>query len=341
MAQDCPANKGFSMHILITGGTGFIGSRLALACLAQGDRVTVLGLENTPAEATNLALIEAQGGAVAVVSVTDRQQLTALLPGIDLVYHLAAAQHEANVPDQHFWEVNVAGTKNVIEASIAAGVKRFIHASTIGVYGSAAAGYLDEGSPLQPDNIYGLTKLEGEKLVRSYQDKIPIVIIRISETYGPGDLRLLKLFKAVQKRLFLMIGNGQNMHHPIYIDDLISGLFLAARAEKAVGQTLVLSGKEPISTRDMVQAIAQELGTSLPKVRAPLPMVLALAVVLETICRPLGIQPPLHRRRMDFFRKSFMFRQESARDHLGFMAQHSFKEGVAELAKWYTQMGYL
>jgi nucleoside-diphosphate-sugar epimerase len=329
------------MHILITGGTGFIGSRLALACLAQGDRVTVLGLENTPAEATNLALVEAQGGTVAVASVTDRQRLADLLVGIDLVYHLAAAQHEANVPDQYFWDVNVAGTKNVIEASIAAGVKRFIHGSTIGVYGSAAAGYLDECSPLQPDNIYGLTKLEGEKLVRSYQDKVPIVIIRIAETYGPGDLRLLKLFKAIQKRLFLMIGNGQNMHHLIYIDDLISGLSLAARAEQAVGQTLVLSGKEPISTHDMVQTIAQQLGTSLPKVRAPLPLFLALAIILETLCRPMGIQPPLHRRRMDFFLKSFMFRQECARDCLGFVAQYSFIEGVAEVAKWYTQMGYL
>ena len=329
------------MHILITGGTGFIGSRLALACLAQGDRVTVLGQKNTSAEAANLASIEAQGGAVAVGSVTDRERLAALLPGIDLVYHLAAAQHEANVPDRHFWDVNVTGTKNVIEASVAAGVKRFIHGSTIGVYGSAAAGYLDEGSPLQPDNIYGLTKLEGEKLVRSYQDKIPIVIIRISETYGPGDLRLLKLFKAIQKRLFVMIGNGQNMHHPIYVDDLIGGLFLAARAERAVGQTFVLSGNEPISTRDMVQIIAQGLGTNLPRVRAPLPAFLAFAVVLEALCRPLGIQPPLHRRRMDFFRKNFVFRQDSARDHLGFVAQHSFKEGVAEVAKWYTRMGYL
>lgn len=329
------------MHILITGGTGFIGSRLALAYLAQGERVTVLGLENTPAEASNRALLEGQGGTVAVGPVTDRQRLADLLPGVDLVYHLAAAQHEANVPDQHFWDVNVAGTNNVIEASIAAGVKRFVHGSTIGVYGSAAAGYLDEGSPLQPDNIYGLTKLEGEKLVRAYQDKVPIVIIRISETYGPGDLRLLKLFKAIHKRLFLMIGDGQNMHHPIYIDDLIGGLFLAARADKAIGQTLVLSGKEPVSTRDMVQVIAQELGTSLPKVRAPLPMFLAFAMILETLCRPLGIQPPLHRRRMDFFRKSFVFRQERARDHLGFVAQHSFKEGVAEVAKWYTQMGYL
>jgi nucleoside-diphosphate-sugar epimerase len=329
------------MHILITGGTGFIGSRLALACLAQGDRVTALGLRNTPAEATNLVLIEAQGGTVAVGSVSDRKRLAALLSGVDFVYHLAAAQHEANVPDQHFWEVNVAGTKNVIEASVTAGVKRFIHGSTIGVYGAAAAGYLDEESPLQPDNIYGLTKLEGENLVRTYQDKLPIVIIRISETYGPGDLRLLKLFKAVRKRLFVMIGNGQNMHHPIYIDDLISGLFLAARAEKAVGQTFVLSGKEPISTRDMAQAIAQVLGTNLPRIRAPLPVFLALATILEAFCRPLGIQPPLHRRRMDFFQKSFMFRQDGARDLLGFVAQYSFVKGVAEVAKWYTEMGYL
>jgi nucleoside-diphosphate-sugar epimerase len=329
------------MNILITGGTGFIGSRLALSCLAKGDRVTVLGLENTPAEAANCRLLEEQGSTIASVSVTDRERIFALLPGIDLVYHLAAAQHEANVPDQHFWDVNVTGTKNVIEASINAGVRRFIHGSTIGVYGSAAAGYLNEGSPLQPDNIYGLTKLEAEKLVHSYQDKLPIVIIRISETYGPGDLRLLKLFKAIQKRLFLMIGSGRNMHHPIYVDDLVGGLIFAARAEKAVGQTFVLSGKEPISTRDMVQVIAEELGTSLPKVCAPLPLFLALAMLVEALCRPVGIQPPLHRRRMDFFRKSFMFRQEKARDYLGFTAQHGFKEGVAEAAKWYTQMGYL
>jgi dihydroflavonol-4-reductase len=304
------------MQVLITGGTGFIGSRLALAYLAKGDGVTVLGQENTAAEAANRRMLEARGARVALGSVTDRPQLFAALVGIDLVYHLAAVQHEANVPDQHFWHVNVTGTKNTLDASVSAGVQRFVHGSTIGVYGSASAGYLDERSPLKPDNIYGQTKSEGENLVRMYTDRLPTVIIRISETYGPGDLRLLKLFKAIQKKVFFMIGNGRNWHHPIYIDDLVGGLSLAATAEKAVGKTFILAGKEPISTHDMVCSIAKALGTSIPRVRAPMAMVLAGATTLERICRPLGIQPPLHRRRLDFFRKSFRFHQEEYADGL-------------------------
>jgi nucleoside-diphosphate-sugar epimerase len=329
------------MNILITGGTGFIGSRLALACLARGDHVTVLGLENTPAEAANCRLLKEQGSTMALVSVTDRERLFALLPGTDVVYHLAAAQHEANVSDQWFWDVNVTGTKNILEASASAGVRRFIHAGTIGVYGAARAEYLDEESPLQPHNIYSRTKLEGENLARSYQDKLPVVIIRISETYGPGDLRLLKLFKAIHKRLFFMIGSGHNMHHLTYIDDLIEGLFLAASVEKAVGETFVVSGKEALSTRDMVSVIAGELGRSVPKVGAPLSLFLALATTVEALCWPVGIQPPLHRRRMDFFINNYVFRQEKTRGLLGFVAKHSFKEGVAIAARWYTQMGYL
>lgn len=329
------------MKVLITGGTGFIGSRLALKYLEKGEPVTVLGLENTAAEAANRKLIEAYGGEVALVSVTDRDRLSPLVHGVDLVYHLAAAQHEANVPDQYFWDVNVSGTKHLVEASLDAGVKRFIHGSTIGVYGSAVAERLDEQSPLRPDNIYGVTKLAGERLVQSYQERLPVVIVRISETYGPGDLRLLKLFKAIHKHVFLMIGDGRNMHHPIFIDDLIEGLFLAATADNAVGKTFVLAGKEAISTNDMVKIIAAELGTRVPRVRVPLAVFLALTVIVEATCRPLHIRPPLHRRRMDFFRKSFMFQQEAALKQLGFMPTYGFREGVAAVRKWQNHMGYL
>jgi nucleoside-diphosphate-sugar epimerase len=334
-------SKGIAVHVLITGGTGFIGSRLALACLAKQQCVSVLGQANTTAEAANQRLLEARGASVSLASVTDRQSVFASLPGVDLVYHLAAAQHETNVPDQQFWDVNVTGTQNVLDASISAGVQRFVHGSTIGVYGSAGVGYLDERSPLRPDNIYGLTKAEGEKLVRAFDHRLPTVIIRLSETYGPGDLRLLKLFKAIQKGLFFMVGSGRNWHQPIYVDDLIGGLQLAASAENAVGKTIVLAGKEPLSSNDMVRSIADEMGTGVPSVRAPLPLCLAIAVVMEILCRPVGLRPPLHRRRMDFFRKSFRFRHEEALKHLGFVAKYNFREGIAEVAKWYRRIGYL
>jgi dihydroflavonol-4-reductase len=329
------------MEVLITGGTGFIGSRLALRCLDKGYAVRVLGQENTVAEGENKRLIEASGAKVTVASVTQQECLGELLRGVDLVYHLAAAQHEANVPDQRFWKVNVTGTKNILEASVNAGVKRFIYGSTIGVYGSALQGRLDEQSPVHPDNIYGITKLEGEKLVLSFLERLAVVIIRIAETYGPGDRRLLKLFKGIRKKVFFIIGSGRNIHHPIYIDDLIEGLLLAATGAEAVGQTFVLAGKEPLTTAVMVETIAKQLGTRIPAVHLPLAVFLVAAVMMEKICPPIGIQPPLHRRRLDFFSKDFLFSQERCKSILGFAPQVNFEQGVAETAKWYSERGDL
>jgi len=327
------------MRILITGGTGFIGSRLALDCLEKGDFVRVLGQVNTEAETENRRLVESKGARVLLGSVTETEKVAEAVMDIDVVYHLAAAQHEANVPDQRFWDVNVTGTKNLLAASVQAGVKRFVHGSTIGVYGSGREGVLNEESPLKPENIYGVTKLEAEKAVLSFRDKIPLVIIRISETYGPGDRRLLKLFKAIKKKAFLMIGKGENWHHPIYIDDLIMGLTLAARSQNAVGRVFVLAGKEPVTTRQMVQEISAALGTSVTQISVPLGPFVILAAAMETLLRPIGIQPPLHRRRLDFFRKSFSFSPDESSRRLGFVPQCSFRQGVEKTLRWYSEIG--
>jgi nucleoside-diphosphate-sugar epimerase len=328
------------MRVLITGGTGFIGSRLALKCLEKNDEVRILAQENTDAEIENRKLIEKAGAAIISGTVTDKVKVAESVQGIDIVYHLAAIQHEMNIPDKVFWDVNVTGTKNVLEASVESGVKRFVHGSTIGVYGSME-GEINEGSPCNPDNVYGITKLEGERLAFSFREKVPLVIIRISEVYGPADRRLLKLFNGIKKNVFFVIGSGNNLHHLIYVDDLIKGFFLAAENEKELGQVFVLSGKNPITTGEMVKTIADELGVSLPKVRLPLMPFLLAATVMEATLRPLGIQPPLHRRRMDFFRKSFNFSPKKSREILGFEPDYSFRQGVTQTIKWYEAHGLL
>ncbi|HZW37246.1 MAG: NAD-dependent epimerase/dehydratase family protein [Deltaproteobacteria bacterium] len=329
------------MKVLITGGTGFIGSRLALRCLEDGHSVRILGRENTPAESANRKLVEEKGAEVFLSSVTDREMLPGLLKGIDVVHHLAAAQHEVNIPDRRFWDVNVTGTANLLDASVNAGVKRFVHGSTIGVYGSSMEGLLDENSPLRPDNIYGKTKLEGEKAALSFREKLPVVIIRIPETYGPGDRRLLKLFKAIRQGIFFMIGDGNNLHHLIYIDDLIEAFFRAAEKPDAIGNLFVVAGRDAVTTNEMVAAIGRQVGGKPLGLRAPLPLFAGLAVILEMAFRPLGIQPPLHPRRMDFFRKSFSFSQEKAEKTLGFRPTVPFEEGASRTAAWYRSMGYL
>lgn len=176
--------------VLITGGTGFIGSRLALACAERGEDVRVFAQRNTLAERQNCQQLDQHGIIIVEGSVTDPGAVARACEAVDVIYHLAAAQHEANVPDKHYYDVNVQGTRNMLEAAVEAGVHRFVHGSTIGVYGISNNGPVRDDSPLQPDNIYGITKLEGEKVVRQFFDKLPIAIVRISETYGPGDRRL-------------------------------------------------------------------------------------------------------------------------------------------------------
>jgi dihydroflavonol-4-reductase len=328
------------MKILITGGTGFIGSRLALRCPKRNYSVKVLGLENTPAESWNDKELKINGIETAHVNVTDREGIFRELQDIDIVYHLAAAQHEINVPDQHFYNVNVEGTKNLLDASVANGVKRFVHGSTIGVYGTVA-GQINENTPCKPENIYGVTKLEGEKLVMSFQNKIPVTVIRIPEVYGPGDRRLLKLFKIIQKNRFFMIGNGKNYHHLIYIDDLIDGFFLAAEKDDAVGKVFLVAGEKPVTTNEMVDIIARHLRAKGSMFRVPLGPAYLVAAIMENVLQPLGIQPPLHRRRMDFFKKSFDLSWKNANEILGYHPKISFSDGVRHTANWYVSMGFI
>ncbi len=326
---------------LITGGTGFIGSRLALACAERGEIVRVLAQTNTPAERQNCRELQQSGVTIIEGSVTDPDAVRRACDSVDVIYHLAAAQHEANVPDKHYYDVNVEGTRNILEAAAASGVMRFVHGSTIGVYGISNNGPVHDDSPLQPDNIYGITKCEGEKVVRQFLDKIPIAIVRISETYGPGDRRLLKLFDGIQKRRFLKIGDGRNLHHLVYIDDLIEGLRLVATEEAAVGNTFVLAGPEAVSTEEMIQCICDATKVNMPRLRIPLRPLMTTASMMERLLRPLGIQPPLHRRRMNFFVKSFQFRCDNARHLLGYEPRIGVEEGIRRTREWYQQMNLL
>jgi nucleoside-diphosphate-sugar epimerase len=138
-----------------------------------------------------------------------------------------------------------------------------------------------------------------------------------------------------------MIGPGTNRHHLIYIDDLCDALLTAASAPKAEGEIFVLAGKDIVTTNEMVAIIAAKLNVKTRSFHAPLTPFMALATVLEKTLRPLNMQPPLHRRRLDFFKKSFAFSQDKTRNVLGFNPRVSFREGVSATADWYREMAYL
>ncbi len=329
------------MKICITGATGFIGSRLSQKLKDDGHDVVAIGMVNNAVEQGRRDQLEKTGVLFSEGSVNDAAFLKSALQDCDQVFHLAAAQHEANVGEDYFREINVEGTRHMLDASLVCGVKRFVHGSTIGVYGAAMSGELDEESVLRPTDHYGRTKLAGEQLALQYCDLLDLVVIRISETYGPGDRRLLKLFKGIKTGAFFIAGDGKNIHQLIFVDDLIEGMVRAANAEQAIGKIYVIAGSERLDTNQMCEDVAKAVASSKALLRLPIKPIRLLAALVEGICRPIGIQPPINRRSLDFFSKSFFFRQNKVEKELDFAPSTRFSEGARKTSDWYQQEGLL
>jgi nucleoside-diphosphate-sugar epimerase len=177
--------------------------------------------------------------------------------------------------------------------------------------------------------------------VHEFRERLQTVIVRISETYGPADLRLLKLFKAIQSGRYITLGNGRNERQLIYVDDLCRALLAAAQSPDAVGQTIILAGSERLTTDEMVAAISSALGRTPATRHIPLWPFDVAAAVCETCMPPLGLKPPIHRRRLDFFRKSFRFSTERASRVLDFRPEVPFTDGARRTAQWYRSAGLL
>jgi dihydroflavonol-4-reductase len=328
-------------RIFLTGGTGFIGSQLAQFAVREGHDVTVASPVNNEAEKFRCDMLERNGIRIVEAALEDVPRIRDAMAGHTAVIHLAAAQHEAEAPERYFRKVNVEGTRSLLTMAAEEGVQRFVHGSTIGVYGDARRGVLDELSPLSPDNPYGRTKAEAERVVKEFADRLEVTIVRISETYGPSDLRLLKLFRAIKRGRYVTLGSGLNERQLIYVEDLCRALLAASHAPAAAGQTMILAGSERLTTDEMVASICAAVGKPPHTAHVPLWPFNVAAKMCETVLPPLGIKPPLHSRRLDFVRKSFRFSTERATRLLGFAPKVPFAEGAQLTAEWYQKTGFL
>ena len=328
-------------RLLITGASGFIGCQLAQQSSRHGYQVTAVTAVNNDVERARCRRLADAGVHVVVAALDDRLGLEPLLSGQQGVIHLAAAQHEAGASEAHFRRINVEGTRTMLELAVRAGVARFVYGSTIGVYGSQPQAQLDETSPLLPDNPYGRTKAEAERVAREFAADIGICIVRISETYGPGDMRLLKLFRAVQSGRYVTLGNGHNLHQLIYVDDVAAGLLAAMQEAAALDATVLLAGNEVVSTDQMIATIGAAVGNTRPARHVPLWPFSFAASLCERLMPPLGLRPLLHQRRLDFFRKSFQFSSAASQRILGFRATTNFAAGARLTAEWYRSQGML
>ena len=323
--------------ILVTGATGFAGGHLARRLRRLGHKVRALVRPGTAVQ----HLLD-EGIEVAHGDLTRAADVTRAAEGVWKIFHIAAVYRTASHPDTYYYEVNVGGTENVLAAARRQGVERVIHCSTVGVHGDVREVPSTEESPLNPGDIYQRTKLAGEQAAReAFAKGLPGTVVRPAAIYGPGDLRLLKLFRTIQNGSFRMFGSGETCYHLVYIDDLVDGMLLCAEKPEALGEVFILAGPRYLTLDEIVGLVADAVGVPTPRGHLPMwPLVMA-AAACEAICRPLRLEPPLHRRRADFFRKNRAFSCEKAMHVLGYEPRVDPREGIRQTARWYFENGHL
>ena len=328
--------------MLVTGATGFTGGHLAQYLSARGDTVRALVRSRSRGKFESSAL-PAHGVTAVEGDLTDAAAIKRAADGVEVVYHIAATYREAGQPDSAYRAINVDGTRHVLEAAHAGGARRVVHCSTGGVHGHIANPPANEDAPFNPGDVYQETKLEAEKMARAFGDRtgFDVVVARPIGIYGPGDMRFLRMFRGLARGNFPMLGSGKPFYHLTYIGDLVEGFRLCGTVPGAKGRTYILAGPRYTTLEQLVQLVAKELHVTPPRLHWPVWPFWTAGLLCEMVCVPLGIEPPIFRRRVDFYTKSRAFDTTRARTELGFVPGVDLEDGIKRTADWYRKEGLL
>ncbi len=330
----------------MTGATGFIGSHLTRWLVRQGHHVICLVREGSQTERLSRLDVELIQG-----DILEKSSLTAALRrGVDTVFHLAAISYtKAGIPLEDYLKVNVEGTMNVSSAALEGQIERFIYLSSIeamGLHNSFTRAHpANENTVCMPNTYYGLSKLKAEQSLLDLHIRhgFPAIIIRPTVVFGPDDTfnhGALKLIRAIKKGIFRMVGSGRNLVSWCYVENLVSGLLLAAEYGKA-GQTYLMNDLEPYPMGLVANKIADELGVEIAHRTIPISIAKLSAIPIEAVARILGIDPPLSRSKIKLLADDYVFDISKASRELGYRQVFSLDEGIRRTIEWCLTSGIL
>ena len=324
---------------LVTGATGFTGGHLARTLKKRGYEVRALVRDAKSATASALqddgmVLVEGDAG--------DPDSIEKAVSGCTHVFHIAAVYRTANHPDSYYYQVNRDSVTFILDASKRHNVERIVICSTCGVHGDVSEIPANENTPFNPGDVYQRSKLAGEEIASAAMaEGEPVSVVRPTGIYGPGDDRFLKLFRTIENGTFRMFGSGDIAYHLTYIDDMVEGLILAGEHPNAIGEIFLIGDQTYTTLNGLVSSVAAVLNVDPPRLKLPVGPLMFAATLVEFICKPLGIDPPLHRRRVAFFTKARAFSIAKAENLLGFQSKVELQDGLQRTADWYRSQGLL
>ena len=322
--------------IFVTGGTGFLGGALVKRLSDDGHQVRVLARD--PARAGYIR--DLPGVEIIPGEMTESRSLTNALSGCDLVFHVAAATNGSLAHQRH---ANIEGTRCVVTAAAAQGIHRFVHVSTIAVYGYSQQGIITEADPMTPgDEPYSTTKAEAERVVQQIADanRMPYSVIRPAMIYGPrSGMWTEKVFRLATLRPTPWIGDGGGSAYPIYVDDVIDLMLVLARHPAAVGETFNCAPDPSPTWQDFLGGYARLKGYR-AWLGIPFGVVYPVTRLISALA-PSQTELKEAAHVINMLQQSKTYSMAKARDRLGWSPQVALDDGIARSAAWLREVGRL
>lgn len=323
---------------LVTGATGFIGGHLAQRLVREGYRVRCLVRESS-----DTALLGPLGVELAQGDLTDVSSLTRAAQGCRLVLHCGALVSDWATVEE-IKRVNVAGTRNVLEASVDASVERFVHVSTTDVYGYPGRHGIDENYvPAGFSNWYSETKRAAEAEVRRVEHArgLRVVILRPATVYGPrSEDAVGEMARAIRGRHMFLVDGGRAVAGLLYVENLVDAAVLALRTDAAVGEAFNLTDGLDITWKRFLGDVAEALGYPKPTWSLSYEVAFSIAFALEHGYRLLRrmtrvyTRPLLSRQAVHVLGRNQDFSNRKAREMLGWAPRVSYSDGLAATIEW-------
>ena len=325
-------------EIFLTGATGFVGSFVAQRLIEQKHRVTCLVRKTS-----NLRWIEQLPLKYCTGSLYQPESYKDAVKTADYILHIAGVT-KALTRDEYY-RGNVDATQHLLDTVVNQNpnIKRFLLVSSQAAVGpSPGPEPIDENAPMNPLTDYGKSKMEAERIARSYGDQIPITIIRPPAVYGPRDRDVLNFFKNMKRGINLQVGNVDQLVSLIYAEDLAEGIIRAAMSNTSAGETYFLCEEPPYRWSHFARVSAEVMGKKYVTVRIPYFLAFGIAMILEATSRIQKKPTILNRQKMREIKQPYWaITCQKAKNHFAFQSNVALPEGIARTVNWYRKEGWL